>query len=237
MFLNIFILAFALSQVAGDLLSQSKLVEVQPTSVFRPNPCSQPSARQFEPNPRGCSWYWMCKNGAGAPLDPPVEGICGYDLHFNATGQLCGYPAEIEPLCRYDEINSIVTTECSEHNPVPLFPHPFMCNKYLHCFSNLIIERECESGQHFSYFDNGCVSEELAQCNVVDRYCSSFGPDKIVKRNAFTCDKYHVCTKCNDRYAIAELTCSGEDHLFSDEFGHCTIRSNVENCTVSINCS
>lgn len=232
MLLNLIIFAFASSQVAGTALSPNLLLAVSPSNVFRPNPCNQVAARQYEPNPRGCAWFWQCRDNDGNLLEPPQEEKCPYGLHFQASGPSCTYADDIDPICNFDEINRDIPSECAGHRPLPLLPHPFMCNKYLQCFSNLTIERECEPGMYFSFFDNECVPEALANCTIVDDYCKSFEVGRSTHRNAFSCTKFHVCSLCDEHYKIAELECSEPSHQYSDEFGHCTIDSNT-NCTVS----
>lgn len=230
MLLKIFVLSFALSQAVAIEVRPPSPVDVQPLNVNRPSPCNADS-RAYEQNPRGCSWFWECRDGDQSLLEPPLEGICPYNLHFDATRQTCAYYDEVNPRCTFDADNAEAASgECEPWAVMRFLPHPFSCEKYFLCWQNLTIVRDCPPGEHFSLFDNGCVSEFLADCHAADNYCKTFG-NLVAKRAPFSCDTYHICTHCNDRFTLTELHCNSETHQFNEDFEHCDVRTNV-NCVV-----
>lgn len=205
--------------------------DVQPFVINHPSPCNNFS-RTYETNPRGCSWFWECKDENGALLNTPLEGICANNLHFNAVRQSCSYDVDVVPRCSFDEENA-VSTECVAWQPMKLIPHPFDCSKYFMCWDDLTVEQECEEGQHFSFYDNACIHPFYADCRAADNYCRGAVESKeLVKKNPFSCTKYHVCSHCNDRYSLTELECSDGTHEFNAELNHCDVAANVT-CTVN----
>jgi hypothetical protein len=230
MWVKILILLLSLSQLGFTFELENFLItgnyeSVVPQKVFRHDPCSRPDARQFEPNPRGCSWFWECKDNNSLPLAEPREGICPYNLHFRAEPFGCVYPENVN--CAYDDINT-PQDDCVAWQPMQLLPHEFECSKYRLCWENKTVSMDCPAGLQFSYFDNDCVIPFLADCHVVDNYCKSFEDEKLNK-NSYSCTKYHVCNKCDGRFSLIELQCTEGTHYYNSVLNHCETGS----CNVS----
>lgn len=230
MLLKLFVLSIAFSQVVSVEIRQSLPVEVQPFNVNRASPCNENSL-QFEQNPRGCSWFWQCKDEDGNLLGIPGEGICPYDLHFDVVNQICTYPGEVYPSCSFDDNNAaLIPAVCEPWSLMKLIPHTYSCDKYFVCWQDRKLERDCPPGEHFSFFDNGCMPEFLADCHVDHNYCNTFGQE-LVKRVPTSCTKYHICNQCNGRNRLMELHCNEGTHKFSEIYHHCDVSSAV-NCEV-----
>lgn len=233
---KIFFLSLALSTLASSLeiknfLSTGNYESRVPRGVYRRNPCSV-NSKQFEPNPRGCSWFWECKDNSGNLLTEPREGKCPYDLYFEADPDpACVYPDDLATPCTYDLDNiEAIPNDCVAFQPMKLLPHEFECSSFRLCWRDLTTIGDCPTGLHFSYFDNACVEPFFADCRAVDNYCNSFKTN-VTNRDPYSCTTYHVCNECNGRHELIKLNC-GFGYEYDDNTNHCATASSV-NCTVS----
>jgi Chitin binding Peritrophin-A domain len=229
MVLKIVLLSLALSPLIFsfeimDFLSTGNYESVVPRGVFRRDPCANQGARQFEPNPRGCSWFWECKDENQTLLTSPREGKCPFGLYFQAYPLACVYPDEMNITCFYDDENAeIAQRDCVEWDPMQLLPHQFMCNKFRVCWEDMTIIKDCPSGYEFSYFDNECVEPFLADCRAVDNYCTNITRRGVrSRRDPYSCIDYHFCNECDGHYSLVDLKC-GDGHYYDDTRDHCTV--------------
>lgn len=227
---KVFQLLFLISPIMCELvvpIQNSMMVQSQSDRVL-PNECSN-SSSQFISNPRGCSWFWQCKDNSGLLLDTPIEGKCPDNLHF--INNTCTYP---DGSCNYDdEIIKNTQFECYK-NTMSLIPHETNCSLYYLCFKGQKSQFECPNDEHFSWFQNGCVNEKLADCRIEDTFCRQLKTrGKTIQRSRTSCEDYHACYECENSYKTLAFQCHNTTHQFSEEYGHCDLKENV-NCTVSI---
>jgi hypothetical protein len=194
------------------------------------HPCTSRS-RELVPNRRGCSWYWRCLDNETNILPNPVEELCPEGGHFDYYNQTCG---PFDESCSYDEdLFERTPTECTPWRQ-DLIPHILYCDHYYMCWQNSRRLESCPEGEHFSYFQNGCTSEFLADCRTEHNYCRRMKDDGYeAKRSPFSCIDYHVCNECNNRYSLIELHCVNGTHQFDNNNQQCDDEIRV-NCTVSI---
>lgn len=232
--LKVFIISLFFSQTVCDLLKDptqyGKLVEESPDAIAGISPCTDRS-RTYESNLRGCSWFWTCRDfQTGSLLATPIEGICPNDLHFNVFNQMCTYD---DGFCPIDDNNFFSTPTACTAWRMDLIPHVLSCNQYYLCWQNYATLLNCSDGEHFSYFQNGCIRPELADCRAEHNYCRRMrNQNQNVRRSPYSCASYHACYECNNRLSVIELKCNNETHLFNEDYQHCDIAENV-NCTVS----
>lgn len=210
--MKIFVFSIAISPIIGQL-----------------NPCTEHS-KELMPNPRGCSWYWRCMENKTTPLDDPVEERCDEGQHFDYYNQTCG---EFDQTCTYDDdLFNRTPQKCTPWRQ-DLIPHLINCDQYYMCWQDERRLETCPEGEHFSYFQNGCTSEFLADCRTEHNYCRVMKEYDIeVQRDPFSCSTYHVCNECNNRYSLIKLNCVNSTHYFDDDTKQCNDIDRV-NCTVS----
>lgn len=228
MILKFLFMAFLLSPITCEFVSISAQMEVSSLNSVV-HSCTNRS-RQFETNPRGCSWFWHCKDNEGNLFDHPMEGVCPDRLYFNYYLQSCSYD---DGTCTYDEDNfNKIPTTCTDWR-MDLIPHVFNCSKYYLCWENYTHPMECPEDLHFSYFENNCTVQNLADCRVDHNYCRRMRRDDVkVRKSPYDCNTYHVCNECNREFSLIEFECNKETHQFNETLQHCDITANV-NCQVN----
>lgn len=191
-------------------------------------PCTRFS-NELEENRRGCSWYWRCRGNDTNLLAQPTEEMCPHFQHFNPETQQCGPASET---CQFDEINfNLIPTQCPPWRQ-DFIPHFWYCNRYFLCFEGKSKEFPCDEGNYFSYYQNGCINEFLADCRVEDYYCRHMKANNYRARgHPFECTQYHVCNECNRRYTLKTLHCVNGTHEFDDRNQQCDDASRVK-CAV-----
>lgn len=210
------------------LLLLSPFLLYQVTALL--HPCTSRS-RELMPNPRGCSWYWRCRDNETNLLAEPVEELCENDNHFDFYNQTCG---PFDDSCTYDDTLYASTPNQCRNWHQDLIPHILYCNVYYLCWQTSRRQMTCPEGEHFSYFQNGCTNEFLADCRTEHNYCRRMKEDKVeARRSPFSCFDYHVCNECNHRFSLIELHCVNETHEFDNRNQQCDDKERV-NCTVSL---
>lgn len=212
MILKIFLLSLALTPIIAFI-----------------HPCTSRS-RELMPNTRGCSWYWRCRDNETNLLNEPAEELCENDDHFDYYNQTCG---PFDQSCTYDDdLFNRTPAQCTPWRQ-DLIPHVLYCNMFYMCWQTSRRAMTCPEGEHFSYFQNGCTNEFLADCRTEHNYCRRMKDDEIeAKRSPFSCVTYHVCNECNRRYSLIELHCVNGTHQFDNINQQCDDADRVH-CDVS----
>lgn len=208
-----------MSSIKGEIINPIQYAEFSPQAVVGVHPCTDTS-KEFESNPRGCSWFWMCRDNTTTILGTPVEGMCPDGLHFHYLNQSCIYDAFSD--CKYDDnIFRDTPTTCTNWQ-MNMIPHVLDCKKYYLCWQDYTIPRECPEGLEFSYFQNNCTTPNLADCRAEHNYCRRMNEEGVVlKRSPYACESFHACYECNNRYKTLELQCVNGTHQFDNDKQQC----------------
>lgn len=173
------------------------------------NVCSGVADNIFLPFIGNCSKYILCMSNT------PLIRTCDAGYLFDARSQSCNYPDKVQCV---QNCTSALSSFCYDRT----------CTKYVLCYANTPVIRECCDGLQYNAQTDRCDFPEYVDC--VENMCTIFNdPTNITFLSSrAACDKYYVCM---DGEANAQNCSSGLQ--FNPACNCCDFPSKV-NCSVNL---
>ncbi|KAH8307478.1 hypothetical protein KR044_013051, partial [Drosophila immigrans] len=160
--------------------------------------CEGVANKVFLPYVGDCRKYYLCWDGIA------FEKECAKDYYFNAYNQSCSYQNETTclPQC---ELNKLTT-----------FSYDRTCTKYVLCYFNIPVLRQCQDGLQYNADTDRCDFAQNVDC--VDNECMRITDvnDLLFLPSKTSCDKYFLCANGKP----TNYTCA-EGLLFSTKCNCC----------------
>lgn len=131
------------------------------------NPCKGRPDGSFAANPKGCNFFFYCRNEKG------VEAYCPNGMWFNSDSGICDQPENVE--CHFNDPpptqsptnddEAIVCPKKDARN-VQFMASGVDCGRYYICYHGRAIRRQCISDFHWNVRDNQCDYPDIAKCQV-----------------------------------------------------------------------
>ncbi|KNC34624.1 hypothetical protein FF38_09666 [Lucilia cuprina] len=171
------------------------------------NICQGAVDNLFLPVLNNCSAYYVCMDGT------PLVRVCREGFLFDAKTQSCTLPGEAQCI---KNCTSSLSSFCYDRT----------CTKYVLCYANTPVVRECCDGLQYNAETDRCDFPQYVDC--VDDMCTIFNDPKNITflASKAACDKYYVCM---DGLTYARNCSKGLQ--FNPECNCCDFKSRV-NCSI-----
>lgn len=165
--------------LALSSLSSSSSSSLSSTDILRNDPCVGLPNEILTTNPRGCKYFFYCRNGEA------IEGFCPNNMWFNFDAGICDQPKNVfctfdvkppkpdsnEPEHADEETEDVScptpsTTNGEDSQMITYIPSKTDCGRYFICYHGQPIKLQCTEGLHWSVVDNKCDQPINAHCQV-----------------------------------------------------------------------
>lgn len=146
-------------------------------AILRNDPCAGLPNEILTINPRGCKYFFYCRNGEA------IEGFCPNNMWFNFDAGICDQPKNV--FCTFDvkppkpdsnepehadegneHVSCPSTSNDEDSQVITYIPSKTDCGRYFICYHGQPIKLECTEGLHWNAVENKCDQPIDAHCQV-----------------------------------------------------------------------
>lgn len=132
------------------------------------NPCDKLPNETLTENPKGCKYFFYCRNGYG------IEGFCPNHMWFNVDAGICDQPKNVP--CHFDDpkpnenntngIMESIKCPITDSRSITFLPSKVDCGRYYICYHGKPIKQQCNENLHWNALENKCDQPAIVQCRV-----------------------------------------------------------------------